>query len=102
MNKEEVLTVGIIGFGNVNQEVARQLLAAGKGKVRWILDRTPEKQKKLELINKIAQIQGESPQIITSVEELVNVEKVDAVIESTGDIDAVNFLRKIRACGIKR
>ncbi|MCK5876490.1 MAG: homoserine dehydrogenase [Candidatus Marithrix sp.] len=87
-------TIGIIGFGNINQEVARQAIASNKIEIKWILDRSPTKKAKKEARQQLEKSLGKKLRLIKSKEKLrAEDDKVDVIVEATGAIDAIDYLR---------
>ncbi len=87
-------TIGIIGFGNINQEVVRQAVASKKIEIKWILDRSPSKKAKKEVRKEIEQSLGKKLRFVKSKEKLhPETDKVDVIVEATGAIDAIEYLR---------
>ncbi|MBE9563551.1 MAG: homoserine dehydrogenase [Proteobacteria bacterium] len=87
-------TIGIIGFGNINREVARQAIASNKIEIKWILDRSPGKKAKKEARQQIEKSLGNKLRVIKSKDKLdQETDKVDVIVEATGAIDAIEYLR---------
>jgi homoserine dehydrogenase len=87
-------TIGIIGFGNINQEVARQAISSDKIEIKWILDRSPGKKVKKEARQKIEDSLGKKLRFIKSKSSLrPEADKVDVIVEATGAIGAIEYLR---------
>ncbi|HHB91912.1 MAG TPA: homoserine dehydrogenase [Thioploca sp.] len=87
-------TIGIIGFGNINQEVARQAVNSNKVEIKWILDRSPSKKAKKEARKQIEKSLGKKLRFIKSKDKLQSEnDKVDVIVEATGAIDAIEYLR---------
>ena len=87
-------TIGIIGFGNINQEVARQAVSSNKIEIKWILDRSPGKKAKKEARQQIEKSLGKKLRFIKSKESLRPIsDKVDVIVEATGAINAIEYLR---------
>ncbi|MDM8569252.1 homoserine dehydrogenase [Thiotrichales bacterium HSG1] len=87
-------TIGIIGFGNINQEVARQAIASSKIEIKWILDRSPTKKAKREARQQLEKSLGKKLRFIKSKDNLSSkTDKVDVIVEATGAIGAIEYLR---------
>lgn len=92
-----VKRVGIIGFGNIGREVAKQLTRSAKGEVVWVIDRSPQKVVEGDL-TKAQILAGLNPDAtIYENYQDAPLSNLDAVVEVTGAADAVQYLQWTRS-----
>lgn len=105
---KDTINIGIVGFGLINQELSRQSVSLGKIKILWILDRSfnnvdlfePRKKDREEEKKKAYQYlkeNGHEPKIYNNYHDMVQADKVDVIVEATGDdvIELIRWKRKV-------